>query len=160
MKKSDQIERLNLIANNENLKVDPSIAEYLVDVCEGDLRRSINLFQSISQLGEKLIKKEIVDDVCGIIPKGIIQNLFETARSQKLENITSEAKRFLSEGYDVMQFLTQFTEYMITLSDITSIDKSKISCFILECNRNLIDSGTPFVNLLNLLIKIRNIFAI
>jgi replication factor C subunit 2/4 len=160
LKKSDQIERLNLIANNENLKVDPSIAEYLVDVCEGDLRRSINLFQSISQLGEKLIKKEIVDDVCGIIPKGIIQNLFETARSQKLENITSEAKRFLSEGYDVMQFLTQFTEYMITLSDITSIDKSKISCFILECNRNLIDSGTPFVNLLNLLIKIRNIFAI
>ncbi len=160
MKKSDQIERLNLIANNENLKIDPSIAEYLVDVCEGDLRRSINLFQSISQLGEKLIKKEIVDDVCGIIPKVVIQNLFEIARSQKLENITSETKKFLSEGYDVMQFLTQLTEYMITLTDITSNDKSKISSYILECNRNLIDSGTPFVNLLNLLIKIRNIFAI
>ncbi len=160
MKKSDQIERLNLIANNENLKIDPSIAEYLVDVCEGDLRRSINLFQSISQLGEKLIKKEIVDDFCGIIPKVVIQNLFEIARSQKLENITSETKKFLSEGYDVMQFLTQLTEYMITLTDITSNDKSKISSYILECNRNLIDSGTPFVNLLNLLIKIRNIFAI
>jgi DNA polymerase III gamma/tau subunit len=160
LKKSDQIERLNLIANNENLKIDPSIAEYLVDVCEGDLRRSINLFQSISQLGEKLIKKEIVDDVCGIIPKVVIQNLFEIARSQKLENITSETKKFLSEGYDVMQFLTQLTEYMITLTDITSNDKSKISSYILECNRNLIDSGTPFVNLLNLLIKIRNIFAI
>ena len=123
------------------------------------MRRSINLFQSISQLGSKLIKKEIVDDVCGIIPKAVIHSVFEIARSQKVETISKDAKRFLSEGYDVMQFLIQLTEYIINLTDITYIDKSKISKYIMECNRNLLESGSTFVNLDNLLVKIRNIFS-
>jgi DNA polymerase III gamma/tau subunit len=130
-----------------------------VDVCEGDLRRSINLFQSISQLGEKLIKKEIVDDVCGIIPASVVAALFDSAKSQKVESITNEAKRFLSEGYDVMQFLIQLSEYLVGLTDITQMDMARISKFVLECNRNLLESGSAFVNLNNLLVKIRGVFA-
>ena len=160
MKKNDQINRLKLISRNEELNIDPAIMEYLVDVCEGDLRRSINLFQSISQLGDKLIKKEIVDDVCGIIPKSVVSQIFDKACSQKVESIIQEAKLFLSEGYDVMQFLIQLSEHIVSLKNITPMDKAKISKFIMECNRNLLENGTPFVNLTNLLVKIRNVFAI
>ena len=55
LSKESQLQRLKFIANEEKIAIPDNILNLLQIVSDGDLRRSINLLQSISQLDSDLI---------------------------------------------------------------------------------------------------------
>ena len=81
--KESQLQRLKYIANEEKVSISDNILNLLIIVSDGDLRRSINLLQSISQLDSNLITNDIVMDICGIIPNNIIDNLVSDCKKKK-----------------------------------------------------------------------------
>ena len=118
---------MQYICEKENLEISTDILKYLINIAEGDLRRSINLLQTISTFDKGLINQKLINDICGIIPERFISELFETARFQKPEVIVKHSDDFLANGYDLKQFNIQFTEFIAANKTLTDEEKSKIN---------------------------------
>lgn len=159
LSQESQSARLRYIASNEKMSVDENILNYLIEISEGDLRRSINLLQSLSQLGSDLLTPEVLNDVCGTIPQYEIADLFECARFQSTDAILKHANNFFSSGYDMRQLLIQLNEYVNVKDDLTHKEKSAICEYLIDSEISLMEGSTPILKLYDLLCEIRNIFA-
>jgi len=154
-----QLDRLKYICLKENLQIGDDILKYLINIAEGDLRRSINLLQTISTFDKKLINENLINDICGIIPVKYISDLFECAKFQKPDIILKQADDFLGYGYDLKQFNIQFTEFIAANATLTDEDKAKINFLILDCEIKLLENSSQNIQLYNLLNNIRSMFS-
>jgi DNA polymerase III gamma/tau subunit len=154
-----QLERLHYICEKENLEINSDILKYLINIAEGDLRRSINLLQTISTFDKKLINQNLINDICGIIPERFISELFESARFQKPEIIVKHCDDFLANGYDLKQFNIQFTEFIAANKTLTDEEKSRINFLIMDSEIKLLENSSQNIQLYNLLSNIRSLFS-
>jgi replication factor C subunit 2/4 len=159
LSQESQLSRLKYIASNEKMTIGDNILNFLIEISEGDLRRSINLLQSISQLGTDLLSPEILNDVCGAIPLVEIETLFDCARFQATDTIIKYANNFFSSGYDMRQFLIQLNDFVVSKEDLSDKEKSAICEFIIESEISLLEGSTPILKLYDLLCQIRKLFA-
>ncbi len=72
------------IAQKENVEYAKSGIKTIVRICEGDLRKAINVLQATSAIGGKITKKEVLESVGGVDPQEIA-NLVKLARDQDFE---------------------------------------------------------------------------
>lgn len=135
------------------------ILKYLINIAEGDLRRSINLLQTISTFDKRLINQNLINDICGIIPEKYISEFFEAARFQKPEVILKQSDDFLANGYDLKQFNIQFTEFIAANKSLTDEEKSKINFLIMDSEIKLMENSSQNVQLYCLLNNIRSLFS-
>lgn len=153
-----QLERLELICSRENLKINKEILEYLISISEGDMRRSVNLLQTISSFDKSMISTNLINDICGIIPNDLISELFEEAKFKQPDAIIKKADEFLCYGYDLKQFNNQLTDYIASNSSISDEEKGKINLLILESEINLHENSSQNIQLYKLLTGIRSLF--
>ena len=130
--KESQLQRLKYIANEEKVSISDNILNLLIIVSDGDLRRSINLLQSISQLDSNLITNDIVMDICGIIPNNIIDNLVSDCKKKKIDGIFDSMKSFIASGYDLKILINQLTNYFAEDDSIEDEKKFKIFEILLD----------------------------
>ena len=109
--KESQLQRLKYIANEEKVSISDNILNLLIIVSDGDLRRSINLLQSISQLDSDLINEDIVMDICGIIPNDVIKDLISDCKEKNVDGIVESVKNFISCGYDLKILINQLSNF-------------------------------------------------
>ena len=72
LSEESQIKHLNNIANEENMKIEKEIINKIQKVSQGDLRKSINLLQTLSKINPSLLNEDLIDEICGIIPEEVI----------------------------------------------------------------------------------------
>lgn len=154
-----QLERVKYIVRNEGLSVPEGVLNYLIDISEGDLRRSINLLQSISQLGGDLVSESVINDVCGTIPSEEVENLFEIARYQNTDVLIREANAFFAAGYDLRQFIGQLNELTTARTDLVNTERAAIFEILLDTETALLENSSAQIQLYNLLCRIRKIFS-
>jgi replication factor C small subunit len=65
------MERLNLIADAENLKVSPGAIESIVYFSEGDMRRAVNILQASSTTDDEITEESVHDVVSKAKPKDV-----------------------------------------------------------------------------------------
>ena len=71
-----QIERLQLICQKEGVEVaDASVFNALVDISQGDLRRSINMLQTASSFKSKNLTAKDIESISGVIPDDVIKRI-------------------------------------------------------------------------------------
>ena len=157
--RDSQLARLKHIAHNEKLSINEGVMNFLIDISEGDLRRSINLLQSISQLGEDLMTPQVINDVCGIIPVDELEILFNTSRTSNTEGIIKSADQFFYSGYDLRQLLVQMNEYITFNQSLSETEKIKIREIIQDSEISLLEGASPNLKLYCMLTEIRNVFS-
>lgn len=157
--RDSQLARLKHIAHNEKLSINEGVMNFLIDISEGDLRRSINLLQSISQLGEDLMTPQVINDVCGIIPVDKLEILFNTSRTSNTEGIIKSADQFFYSGYDLRQLLVQMNEYITFNQSLSETEKIKIREIIQDSEISLLEGASPNLKLYCMLTEIRNVFS-
>ncbi len=157
--RDSQLARLKHIAHNEKLSINEGVMNFLIDISEGDLRRSINLLQSISQLGENLMTPQVINDVCGIIPVDELEILFNTSRTSNTEGIIKSADQFFYSGYDLRQLLVQMNEYITFNQSLSETEKIKIREIIQDSEISLLEGASPNLKLYCMLTEIRNVFS-
>jgi replication factor C subunit 2/4 len=155
--RSEQLDRLRFIAQNENVVIDDSVINQLIDISEGDLRRSINLLQSISQLDNSLLTPDIVEDICGTIPEGEVKTLLDL-RFREPMDIMRECKNFFQKGYDIRQLLIQMNDSVSHDNEYQKMDKKLIFELLMDCELKLLQNATPIIQLNDLLLGIRKIY--
>ena len=131
LSKESQLQRLKFIANEEKIAIPDNILNLLQIVSDGDLRRSINLLQSISQLDSDLINEDIVMDICGIIPNDIIQNLVIDCKRKNVDGIIESVKNFIACGYDLKILINQLSNFFAE-DNISEDKKFKIFEILLD----------------------------
>ena len=116
--RNDQVNRIKFILDKENVSIDDSVVNYVVDFSEGDLRKSINIFQTLSSLYKKNIamSDKLLKEFLGLIPEDYFFEIFKRIFDEKLkiEGITKIVDDFNSEGYDTIQFIKQMNEIIIS----------------------------------------------
>ncbi len=158
LNRESQFARLRLIADYESMNVNDNIINYLIEISEGDLRRSINLLQSISQLGADLMTPEVISDVCGTIPQEEISKLLECAQFSDTKSILKCSDEFFFNGYDLRQLFVQMSELVIGKKELTEFEKTLICDLILSAETSSLEGSAPNLKLYNLLCEIRKHF--
>ncbi len=65
------IQRLEIIAEAENVKYAPGTLESIVYFAEGDMRRAVNILQSTASMGEEITEENVHDVVSKAKPKDV-----------------------------------------------------------------------------------------
>ena len=131
LSKESQLQRLKFICNEEKICIPDNILNLLQIVSDGDLRRSINLLQSISQLDSDLINEDIVMDICGIIPNDVIKDLISDCTEKNVDGIVESVKNFISCGYDLKILINQLSNFFAQ-DNISENKKFKIFEILLD----------------------------
>ncbi|KAK2719598.1 replication factor C subunit 4-like [Artemia franciscana] len=145
------LERLKSICHSENVSVDESALESLVDIAEGDMRRTITFLQSVSTLktGDK-VSVEDIDEITGRIPERHINRLFEVCATASFEKLQRFIEDFTCEGYSVSQLQNQVFERIIDLPEITDKQKAMICERLALSDFRLADGADEYLQMLDI----------
>ncbi|KAK0404201.1 hypothetical protein QR680_017338 [Steinernema hermaphroditum] len=101
----NQIERLSFICEEENVVASREALTQLVQLTEGDLRKSINYLQSMSQRGE--LRPEVILDMANYVPDEVVYGFVTACRSMSSRVVQSNVDNFMLNGYSVYQLIRQ-----------------------------------------------------
>lgn len=97
----------------------------LVELSDGDLRKSITRLQSLS-LGCKNINATQVIELCGQIEDNVMVRFIEACQKPKLIEMERQVKEFVCAGYSSTQFLRQLAPHIIRDTNLKGVKKAHI----------------------------------
>lgn len=112
---NDHLEHVNNICNYEQINIDDDAKEHIVRIASGDMRRSINVLQSLSMVHKDnhITLDMMYENICMPLPEDmnkIIGNIF----SLKLNESFQFAERLMNEkSLSVNDIITALYKYII-----------------------------------------------
>jgi replication factor C subunit 2/4 len=160
LSEESQINHLNNIAKQENMKIDSQIINKIQKVSQGDLRKSINLLQTLSKISPSLLNEELIDEICGIIPQHVIIQFLDDCQTKDIKKLKQAVNAFIEEGHSIKTLVNQMGNYI--MSEGCKLDekkKFKLINILRETEKILIQGGTPNIVCLNLSCKVSEIIS-
>ena len=122
----------------------------MVDISQGDLRRSINMLQTASSFKHKNLTVKDVQSISGVIPDDVISKIDRTLSNQGdsgFGEVQILSQDLILEGFDVQQLLYQVLDFYIA-STQADLKKARISEVVAETDIKLLQGGDEELNLL------------
>jgi replication factor C subunit 3/5 len=126
------VERLKFISEYESIKINKKCLKIIAKLSNGDLRKSINLLQSISMKNKKITDK-LCYDISGIPPIKDIKKLFNILLDDSYDynSIYDFFQiKFIANGYSLSILLKSLVNYMA--ENIDKIQDNKIPIYFSE----------------------------
>ena len=158
LSEESQIKHLNDIAKQENMKINKKIITKIQKVSQGDLRKSINLLQTLSKINPSLLNEELIDEICGIIPQQVIVQFLNDCQTKETKKLKKTVNAFIEDGHSIKALVNQMGNYI--MSEDCQFDekkKFKLIYILKDTEKNLIQGGTPNIVCLDLACKISEI---
>lgn len=86
------------ICKNEDVFIEKEAIDQLVQISNGDLRKSITLLQSMACSGLH-ITNEDVKEMSGYVSEKEIDTLVKAVKSRNLPNLIKSSKHFTKQGF-------------------------------------------------------------
>ncbi|PVZ96918.1 hypothetical protein BB558_007156 [Smittium angustum] len=149
------ISRIKEISVNEGVNISDQGIEALVKASDGDLRRAIMTLQSAHTLDQSSeLGPEIINDVCGVVPEKLIEELLDSCKKKSIEGIKKTALKTTMEGYPTKQVLFQLHEKLVCDPSITSKQKVLMADKLGSTEFSLTNGADDELQLLSMLISI------
>jgi replication factor C subunit 3/5 len=118
--------KLKVIAENENLSISQSSINIIANLSVGDLRKAINLLQSISMRSLKITDK-LCYDTAGIPPDNTVKKLYNLLLNNKYDiNYVLKKYKKLDNGYSLSVMIKRITNHLINrIDDFSEEDIAK-----------------------------------
>lgn len=147
------IGRLNTIADSEHITLGASTLQTLVDISEGDMRKSITILQSAQKLRgmKQELRAEDVMEVAGVIPPARITALLTACKSGTFRNIQTAAQEIIYDGFPVDQIFNQLSSVVMEDVTIGDVAKGKVCCRLADNDHKLIEGADEYLQLLDAL---------
>lgn len=129
------LEKLKDICKYQNINSSYNNLNKIINICRGDLRKSINFLQRCYKNND-IINEDIINDISGIIPESKIDIFIKNCLLKNTELINNLIEEFYNNSYS----LTNQVNYMIKKIinyDIEDKKKSKIILKLLDIDYNL-----------------------
>lgn len=165
-----QFSRIRYILDKEGIVSNlDSIIYLVIDISEGDLRKSINQIQSISSI--VAIKNDIsieeLNDFLGIINQSevdkIMNSLMEVSKPMNNLDLINLGIDFLYEGYDLVQLIKSINETIIKLYDNLQIQYGE-KCIkellgvLMDSEVNCLEGSDPEMEIKYLFANLNSLF--
>lgn len=141
------------IAQAEGFQLSEQGLQALINVCEGDLRRSITLLQAATLIVEdgEPISESIIFEISGYIPRKLIDTFFNVCRLKDYPKMVKEIDELVKNGYSGAQFLAQLQHFIAGADRAMINDKQKaVVCGLIgQIDKRLLDGGDEFIQILN-----------
>lgn len=147
------LEKLKYICEKESLNVSDECLEALIEISEGDARRTIMNLQNLQYLikYKKNITKSDIIQMNGNIEKDKFQKFWQICSTGSINQIKSLSFNLCREGY-VIKSILKHLMISIMQSNIDDKIKSKILLELCDSDRKLSEGCTESLQLLNILL--------
>mmetsp|Transcript_28459 Transcript_28459/g.32566 ORF Transcript_28459/g.32566 Transcript_28459/m.32566 type:complete len:360 (-) Transcript_28459:106-1185(-) len=145
---SIQFNQLEMICKKESIGYEREALDTLVDISDGDMRKSITNLQSAARFYQDNLTQHNVYEMSGFIPNGVIDDLCNVILSNSFEDLQKNVKSILLEAYPVNQVISQLFDLMIQKPELDDIKKAKISEKLAQAEKYLLDGGDEEIQLL------------
>jgi len=142
----------NINYKEENIS---QIIQNIYNYSVGDLRKAITVLQRavyISNINNQELNGELINDISGIIPNDIINNLYQILKknNESYQSLITIITTILNSGYSSSNILNEISIKMLNDSNIDDSKKSKIFIKMSDIS-NLLSSGSgDYIQLLSL----------
>ncbi|EIJ89696.1 uncharacterized protein NEPG_00769 [Nematocida parisii ERTm1] len=145
------LEVLKRITKKEGIDITECSLLYILTLAEGDLRKAIVLLQTVgsctleksSQLDTDAQHRAIIDEIAGVIPKELIQQILTAST---VENVLSISKDIALMGYSAISVVHALSSYILTLNEITPQLKDLLIT-LGSCESDMLCGGSDFIYL-------------
>uniref|UniRef100_A0A0N5AVR3 AAA domain-containing protein n=1 Tax=Syphacia muris TaxID=451379 RepID=A0A0N5AVR3_9BILA len=144
-----QRERLKMICEKENVEIEPDAIDELINICEGDLRRSITCLQTISSCHKKLSIPDI-QELSSVIPDAVVQKFITVCHSANFEDLIEYIDGVLREGFGVYQLMKQLFPIFMKSEELLDTHKAVIFQKMAVCEMRILDGANGFLQILDL----------
>lgn len=138
--KSAQLDRLRSICTMEGVRCPDEALLKIFAVSEGDLRRSITLLQSATQLYGEDLSLESVLEVAAVVPDTAVQRLYR-AVTGRFEDVEAAVKTLIADAYQADAVVVQVFELLLERSEVSDLQKARAAEVLAECDYGLIGGG-------------------
>ena len=118
------VSKLKEICNNENLKYDEDSLGVIAELSSGDLRKSINILQSVSMRNYK-ITKDLCYETAGVPSIKLTEKMYKILINNKYDFNTSYQElesNIINKGVSLSLFIKQLTKVIIKYIDSIESD--------------------------------------
>ncbi|ETN99293.1 hypothetical protein RFI_38189 [Reticulomyxa filosa] len=153
--------KLGEIARNEDVKIEETAMNEIVEIANGDMRKSITLMQGAALMrpNDEVVRAEDVNAVAVRIPKDIIyNNIVDAVNSNSFDKVNSVCSLIISEGYPVPLVLSELLDLVISTSDLSTVARSELCIKLAESDKKLVDGASEQLQLLDVLASIAKAF--
>tara|TARA_B100001121_G_scaffold308622_1_gene333185 strand:- start:848 stop:1813 length:966 start_codon:yes stop_codon:yes gene_type:complete len=142
------LEKLKDICNCQNIKCSDNNLNKIIEICRGDLRKSINFLQRCNKNNDT-INEDIINDISGIIPEDIIDNFIKNCLSKNTDIVNSLIEDFYNNSFSLTNQINYMIKKLIKY-DIDDSKKSKIILKLLDIDHNLNNGCDEYIQYYNL----------
>ena len=141
--------KLVYICKEENIHYSDKILYRIINVSRGDLRKAINFLQKCCNLSNMELDDELIDEIFGIMPKNIFNELFTNIFNKNLENIDDIINKIYLDGYSLVNQIITIHDYIIN-SNLDDKTKSNIIDKISDIDQSLIKGCDEYIQFIRL----------
>lgn len=157
-----QRQRLKYICEQEGIKIESdAVLDTLIDISEGDLRRSINTLQTCSSFVKNTgvcLKVADIEKISGVVSDNVIAEIYsQILSSTGYAEVQELSQNLILDGYDIQQLLTKLNLHFINQRSVKDIHKAKIAEIVADADFKMIQGGDEELNLLHALSSINRI---
>lgn len=126
------VARVSHVAAAENVTLEPGVAELLVAVAGGDMRRAITTLQSAAA-GGQVLTAAAVRETAGIVPDAVVQLLL----GGSVAELVAAARAAMLDGWSGAQLLRQLHELVMASVLLDGDTKSQAAHVLFTADRRL-----------------------
>jgi len=145
----DIFNKLKEISINENFNCSDNLINKIIKISRGDLRKAINYLQKCYNCYDESFNENILEEVSGIIPNEIFNELIINIFNKNLEKIDELIKNIYLEGYSLVNQILLFHDFIIT-SNLSNQQKANIITKIADIDQNLIKGCDEYIQFIRL----------
>lgn len=152
-----QKEKLNAICKNEGINVNDVALDKIIEITQGDLRRSVTMLQLCSCLNDEINLNSVLD-ISGLPSDDVVNKIIEACKFKDLNNLENIIQNVIDEGFDVAYLFRILNVHIVNL-DIEDAAKSKILLELARRDFALQSGATHYIQLLTFAIKMQAILT-
>lgn len=150
------LKKLQEICKIEKIKYENEILLQIIEISRGDLRKAINILQKCCNYNNSnnyIIDKYVLNEISGIIPKEIFDNLMKNTLNKNTEKIDIIINNLFNNGYSLVNQLLLFHKYILNMN-ISSEKKANILYKLAEIDQSLIKGCDEYILYMKLIYHI------
>lgn len=155
--------RIEYIANEEGLTLQPGVIPKLSEVSGGDLRKAITTMQSAVRLRGPVVTPASVTDVAGVVSEDQMQGLWDGCKKGDFEEMRRQVMEVIHAGYPAQQVLSQLLEMTLKAPELRDLQRATVAKHIAKTDKMLVDGADETLELLatgSVLLRVLNNFTV
>ncbi len=148
----DFVSRIITICQNEEIKFDETALNYMFEVCQKDLRQTLNMLE-LTYRTYNFISIDNINKICDIPSQHILNKLLQDIINKDVKQVCKTIYNFQNQGYYSLDVLLHFIQYIKNSQDINEDQRIQLINILSNSSYIMSKSSTNYIQLTGALLS-------